>query len=79
MVVGHYWVTTKRMKEVERAFREGKAIICESRINRKGAQSIIIKKSLGWRLKEDYFVSDSYERPFFTARCIVFDNEHPFF
>lgn len=73
MIGGHYWVTTERMKEVKQAFKRGDAIICESRMLRKGAQSIILKKSLGWKLEGDYFVSEAYTRPFFTARCIVYN------
>ncbi len=68
----HYWVTTSRMEKVKKAFEEGKPIICESRLIRKGAQSIVLRKSNGWRLEGDYFVSDAYARPFFTARCIVY-------
>jgi len=69
----HYWVTTERMSEVRDAFNRGEKIICESRIIRKGAQSIILSKKLGWKLDGDYFVSDAYSRPFFTARCIVYE------
>ncbi len=68
----HYWVTTSRMEKVKEAFVRGEPIICESRIVRKGAQSLILKKSLGWRLEGDYFVSDAYVRPFFSARCVVY-------
>ncbi len=73
LIGAHYWVTTERMSEVRDAFNRGEKIICESRIIRKGAQSIILSKKLGWRLEGDYFVSDAYNRPFFTARCIVYD------
>jgi len=69
----HYWVTTSRMAAVKAAFERGEPIICESRVVRKGAQSLILKKSLGWRLEGDYFVSDAYVRPFFSARCIVLE------
>ena len=69
----HYWLTTSRMKEVEAAFLAGKAIICESRMNRKAAQSLILKKENGWRLEGDYFYSDAYTRPFFAARCLVYE------
>ncbi|WP_201353669.1 hypothetical protein [Hydrogenimonas urashimensis] len=70
----HYWVTTTRMKEVKEAFEKGEPIICESRMVRKGAQSLILKKSSGWRLEGDNFVSDAYVRPFFAARCIPYKN-----
>ncbi len=68
----HYWVTTSRMAAVKKAFEEGKPVICESRLIRQGAQSIIIRKSLGWRLEGDDFVNDNYVRPFFSARCVVY-------
>jgi hypothetical protein len=71
-VGAHYTVTTTRMEEVKEAFASGKTILCESRMNRKAAQSIEISKNIGaWRLEGDYFVSPYFERPFFTARCIV--------
>ena len=73
----HYIVTIDRMKSVKTAFEKGEPIICESRLIRKGAQSIILRKSLGWRLEGDYFVSDAYSRPFFTARCIVYKKATP--
>jgi hypothetical protein len=69
----HYRVTTSRMEVVKTAFEKGEPIICENRIVRKGAQSLILRKSLGWRLEGDYFVSDAYLRPFFSARCIVLE------
>ncbi|BDY13638.1 hypothetical protein [Hydrogenimonas cancrithermarum] len=72
MIGGHYWVTMDRMEKVKQAFENGDEIICESRLIRKGAQSIILKKTLGWRIEGDYFVSDAYSRPFFMARCIIY-------
>ena len=68
----HYVVTTSRMAEVREAFEAGKKIICESRIVRKGAQSLILSKDNGWELDGDYFRSPIYARPFFTARCLVY-------
>ncbi|WP_457594745.1 hypothetical protein [Hydrogenimonas sp.] len=73
LIGGHYWVTTKRMAEVKEAFERGEKIICENRVIRKGAQSIILSKKLGWKLNGEYFVSEAYSRPFFTARCIVYE------
>ena len=73
LIGGHYWVTTERMSEVREAFEKGEKIICESRMIRQGAQSIILSKKLGWKLDGDYFVSDAYSRPFFTARCLVYE------
>jgi len=68
----HFYVTISRMDEVKRAFNEGKAVLCESRMLRNMAQSIEIKKGIaGWELRGDEFISPSYVRPFYTARCIV--------
>ncbi len=68
----HFYVTTSRMEAVKKAFNEGKAVLCESRMLRNMAQSIEIKKGVaGWELRGDEFVSPSYVRPFYTARCIV--------
>ncbi|WP_456323296.1 hypothetical protein [Hydrogenimonas sp.] len=73
----HYIVTMSRIASVKEAFEKDEPIICESRLIRKGAQSIILKKSQGWRLNGDYFVSDAYSRPFFAARCIVYKKAKP--
>jgi hypothetical protein len=67
----HFYITTSRMAEVQKAFEEGKPVICESRMLRKAAQSIIISKEHDWRIEGDMFVSPHYNRPFHTARCIV--------
>lgn len=70
-IATHYIITTKRMDEVAIAFHNGKTIVCESRMIRKGAQFVTIKKSNGWELQNNNFVSPVYSRPFFSARCIV--------
>ncbi len=67
----HFKITTERMAEVEKAFNEGKTIICESRALRKVAQSINIDKSRDWILRDGIFTSPNYSRPFHSARCIV--------
>ncbi len=67
----HNKVTTDRMAEVKQAFSEGKVVICESRMQRKVAQSINIDKSKEWVLEGDLFTSPNYSRPFHTARCLV--------
>jgi hypothetical protein len=67
----HYYVTANRMESVKSAFEKDQPIICESRMQRKAAQSIIIQKSNDWSLEGDNFVSPNYSRPFFSARCIV--------
>ncbi|SFZ99026.1 hypothetical protein MNB_SV-5-940 [hydrothermal vent metagenome] len=71
MIAGHYAMTMNRMSKVKVAFTQDKTIICESRMVRKVAPYVLIKKSRGWRLEEDNFVSPDYSRPFFAARCIV--------
>jgi len=71
MVGAHYTITTNRIKEVALAFEQDKVVICESRATRKVAQTVFVQKSKGWSLKENNFISSSYSRPFFIARCIV--------
>ena len=71
MIGAHYKITTDRMEAVKKAFEEGKTILCESRMQRKVAQVVYIKKDNDWRLEGDDFVSPNYVRPFFSARCIV--------
>jgi hypothetical protein len=68
----HYYITTSRMAEVKEAFNAGKTVLCESRMLRKMAQSVEIKKGLAnWKLEGDEFISPHYSRTFYTARCIV--------
>jgi len=71
MVGAHYMITSNRMIDVALAFNQDKVIICESRATRKVAQTVLIQKSNGWSLKDNNFISTSYSRPFFIARCIV--------
>lgn len=71
MIGSHYLLTTGRMAEVKAAFAEGKTILCESRMQRKVSQVVRVNRANDWRLKGDEFVSKHYERPFFSARCIV--------
>ena len=68
---GHFYVTTSRMAEVKSAFEKDQIIICESRMQRKVAQTVIIQKSNDWQMEGDNFVSPNYSRPFHSARCIV--------
>ena len=69
----HFWVTTSRIAKVKAAFTSGKPVLCESRMLRKMAQSIEIRKGTAahWRIEGDNFVSPEYTRPFHMARCIV--------
>jgi hypothetical protein len=71
MIGLHYNMTMNRMQEVKIAFEKDQTIICESRMVRKVAPYVLIKKSRGWELEGDNFVSSDYSRPFFSARCIV--------
>ncbi len=68
----HYTVTTKRMAEVKKIFKEGKTVICENKMRREIMPSVIISKKYGWRLKGDAFTNPEYERDFFTARCVEY-------
>jgi len=70
-VGGHYYMTTSRMSSVKVAFTQNKQILCESRILRKAAQSVVVQQSKGWELDGDLFRSPLYVRPFHAARCIV--------
>ncbi len=71
MIGLHYNMTMNRMTEVKIAFEKDLEIICESRMVRKVAPYVMVKKSREWRLEGDDFVSPNYTRPFFSARCIV--------
>ncbi len=67
----HYKITTSRIAEVIEAFNNDKIIICESRMQRKVAQSVNIQRSNEWILENNNFISPNYSRAFFVARCIV--------
>ncbi|MEA3418077.1 MAG: hypothetical protein U9Q90_01665 [Campylobacterota bacterium] len=67
----HYSSTMNRMAEVKSAFEKDQPVICESRMQRKAAQSVIVQKSLEWSMEGDNFISPNYNRPFHSARCIV--------
>lgn len=71
MIGAHYSITMNRMAEVKAAFEKDQEILCESRMQRKVAQTVTIQKSNDWALEKDNFVSPNYSRPFFAARCIV--------
>ena len=71
MTSTHFYITTNRMEEVKIAFKKDLPILCESRMQRKVAQTVTIQKSNEWMLEGDNFVSPNYSRPFFSARCIV--------
>ncbi len=68
---GHFYVTSSRMAAVKSAFENDQIVICESRMQRKAAQTVMVQKSNEWFLDGDNFTSPNYSRPFFSARCIV--------
>lgn len=68
----HFIVTKNRIDYVEQSFNNGDKIVCESRVIRKVAQSVIIEKSNEWTLNNHLFASPNYERDFFSARCIKY-------
>ena len=70
----HYFFTTSRMADVKKRFLSGGAVICESKAQRKVAQSIIIdpQKPQGWILIGDEFSSPQFVRTFHTARCLEY-------
>ena len=71
MIGGHYYMTTSRMDTVRVAFAQDRQILCESRMLRKVAQSVVVQRSKGWELQGEKFVSPLYTRSFHLARCIV--------
>lgn len=70
MIALHYNATTSRMQSVEEMFNSGKEIICENKMKRTVARSVILSKELGWRVEDHLFKNSDYERDFHTSRCI---------
>jgi len=77
MIGLHYYMTTSRMEGVKEIFNEGKTIICENKMRRTISRSVLLSQELGWRLEDDKFKNDSYERDFHTSRCIEFSGIAP--
>ena len=71
LIAGHYLITIDRMKSVKEVFKSGKEVECESRLNRKAAQSVTISKRLGWKLENGEFSNPLFSRKFHSSRCIV--------
>jgi hypothetical protein len=69
-ILAHYFVTTNRMATAETRFLNGKPIICENRVQRKVAPSIIISQKQGWALEKNIFTNPEYSRSFHSARCL---------
>lgn len=70
MIALHYNATTSRMQNVEEMFNAGEEIICENKMKRTVARSVILSKALGWRVEDHLFKNSDYERDFHTSRCI---------
>ncbi len=70
MVGFHYTITTKRMNGVEEIFNNGETVICENKMHRTISKSVLLSKSLGWRLENHLFKHDEYERDFHSSRCV---------
>ena len=70
-IASHFYVTTSRMAEVKEAFEADQIVICESRMQRKVAQTVIVQKSNNWFMDGDNFTSPHYTREFHSARCII--------
>ena len=77
MITFHYNMTTTRMAGVQEIFNAGETIICENKMRRTISRSVLLSKKLGWRLEDDKFKNDDYERDFHTSRCIEFDGIVP--
>jgi hypothetical protein len=67
----HFKITTDRIDKVEKAFKDGNTIICESRMFRNASQSVEIQKDREWILDNYIFKSPNFNRGFFIARCVV--------
>lgn len=76
MIILHYNVTTSRMQNVEEMFNSGKEIICENKMKRTVARSVILSKELGWIVEDHLFKNSDYERDFHTSRCIEWTNSN---
>lgn len=76
MIALHYNVTTSRMQGVEEMFNSGKEIICENKMKRTVARSVILSKELGWIVEDHLFKNSDYERDFHTSRCIEWTNSN---
>jgi len=77
MITFHYNMTTTRMEGVKEIFNAGETVICENKMRRTISRSVLLSKELGWRLEDNKFKNDDYERDFHTSRCIEFDGITP--
>ncbi len=65
------------MEGVQEIFQSGETVICENKMRRSVSRSVLLSKDLGWRLEDDKFKNDDYERDFHSSRCIEFDGIVP--
>ena len=77
MIGFHYNMTTSRMEGVKEIFNAGETVICENKMRRTISRSVLLSKDKGWRIEDDKFKKDGYERDFHTSRCIEFDGIVP--
>lgn len=70
LIATHYQLTTHRMETVEALFQQNKTIICENKMHRTVAQSILVNQSQGWQLHTHLFQHPDIERSFLSARCV---------
>jgi len=77
MIAFHYNMTTSRMDGVKEIFNAGETIICENKMRRTISRSVLLSKDQGWRIEDDKFKNDDYERDFHTSRCIEFNGIAP--
>ncbi|MCF6340685.1 MAG: hypothetical protein L3J10_08070 [Sulfurimonas sp.] len=70
MILTHYYVTTSRIAEVKESFYEGEIIICENKMRRTIARSVLLSLKLGWDTEGDLFTNPNYERDFHISRCL---------
>jgi len=77
MILIHYFMTTSRMNGVQEIFENGETVICENKMQRSVSRSVLLSKKLGWRLENNKFKNDDYERDFHSSRCIEFNGIEP--
>ena len=77
MIMAHYFMTTSRMDGVQAIFNNGETVICENKVQRSISRSVLLSKKLGWRLEDNKFMNDNYNRDFHSSRCIEFDGIEP--
>jgi len=67
-LIFHYNYRINHIKEVKKAFEEGKNILCLDKTNKLG--QVMVKKG-EWKLKGDIFVHPEFPRGYNIRQCIV--------